>query len=221
MYKTIPDVIAEALKKEILAGELVGGKQLKQEKIAKRYNVSMTPVREALKKLESQGFVKFYPNKGAIVSKLSEDEAKELFEIRLLLERGALEFAIDNLTDEDIEQARLILMEMDKKESSEKISELNWEFHCILYKPCQRENLLELMKNVHLKAERYMKIYLINMNYHSTSQAEHYELLEACKNKDKKLACEILKKHMETASEILSELLKNREVVSQGVQDER
>lgn len=209
-YKNMPDIIAEALKESILNGELEGGQQLKQEEIAKYYNSSMTPIREALRRLEAQGLVKFYPNKGAIVSELSADEVKEIFEIRILLEKGALEFAIDNLNNNDIEYARSILQRMDNERTSKNLSELNWEFHNTLYKASSRQRLLELIGHAHINVERYMRIYLLDMNYHSTSQQEHYKILEACKDKNKEIAGILLKQHMEKASKSLVEFLKNR-----------
>jgi len=209
-YKNMPDIIAEALREAILNGELEGGRQLKQEEIAKHYNSSMTPIREALRRLEAQGLVKFYPNKGAIVSELSADEVKEIFEIRILLEKGALEFAIDNLNNDDIEYARSILQRMDNEKASKNLSELNWEFHNTLYKASNRQKLLEFIENAHVNVERYMRIYLLDMNYHSTSQQEHYKILEACRDKNKEIAGILLKQHMEKASKLLVEFLKNR-----------
>jgi len=73
-----------------LSGELSGGVQLKQEELSSKFNVSMSALREALKSLEAEGLVKFYPNRGAVVSELSAEEAQEIFDIRLYLELGAL-----------------------------------------------------------------------------------------------------------------------------------
>lgn len=206
--KTLPEIIAERLKEAIINGELKGGQQLKQDEIAQSFNASMIPVREALRILEVQGLVKFYPNKGAIVSELSVEEVEEIFDIRIMLEKGALEYAIDNLDNKDIEYAENILRRMDNLEDEEHLSELNLEFHNVLYNASKREILLGLINNMHIKVERYMRIYLLNMGFHQTSQEEHYKLLEACKNRDKGLAIEILEGHMEKAKQSLIEFLK-------------
>ena len=92
-------MITHSLREAILSGELSGGFQLKQEELAAKFNVSMSALREALKTLEAEGLVKFFPNRGAIVSELSAEEAQEIFDIRLFLELGALELAIPNLTE--------------------------------------------------------------------------------------------------------------------------
>lgn len=208
--KNMPDIIAEALREAILNGELKGGESLKQEEIAGIFNASMIPVREALRRLEAQGLVKIFPNRGAIVSALSADEVRELFEIRILLEKGALEFAIDNLIDEDLTYAESILTQMDGITDGSTLSQLNWEFHFTIYKASGRMRLMELIENMHLNVERYMRIYLLDMHYHPTSQEEHYKLLEACKLKDSKTACSLLQNHMEKACNLLAEFLSSQ-----------
>ena len=209
--KTMPEVIAERLKESIINGELKGGQQLKQDEIAKSFNVSLIPVREALRILEVQGLVKIFPNKGAIVSEFSVNEVEEIFDIRILLEKGALEYAIDNLDDKDIEYAEYILSKMDDLVDEEHLSELNLQFHNVLYNASKKEILLELIRDMHIKVERYMRIYLLNMGYHKTSQDEHYKMLEACRYRDKKLAISLLEQHMEKAKKSLVTFLKSRE----------
>ncbi|SNT07099.1 transcriptional regulator, GntR family [Anaerovirgula multivorans] len=210
-HKTLPEVIAERLKQAIINGELKGGQQLKQDEIAKRFNASMIPVREALRILEVQGLVKLYPNKGAIVRELSVEEVEEIFDIRIMLEKGALKFAIDNLDHKEMEYGEYILKKMDVLVEEEHLSQLNFQFHNILYGASQKNILLELISDMHIKLERYMRIYLLNMGYHQTSQEEHYKMLEACKNKNKSLAIEILVQHMENAKQSLVIFLKSRE----------
>jgi len=205
--KNMPDIIAEALREAIFNGELKGGQSLKQEEIAGMFSASLIPVREALRRLEAQGLVKIFPNRGAIVSELSADEVRELFEIRILLEKGALEFAIDNLTDEDLAYAESLLKQMDIITDGSTLSQLNWEFHFTLYKASGRMRLMELIENMHLNVERYMRIYLLDMHYHPTSQEEHYKLIKACRAKDSKAACALLQQHMEKACNLLAEFL--------------
>jgi len=214
LFKNKPDIIAEELREAILKGELKGGQQLKQEEIADAFHSSLIPVREGLRRLEAQGLVKFYPNKGAVVKELSIDEVREFFEIRILLEKGAIEFAVDNLNSEDIEYAESILKKMDDEQNRSNLSELNWKFHNTLYRGSNRGKLLELIENMHINVERYMRIYLLDMNYHPTSQEEHYKILEACKNKDKKTAGILLKQHMEKACKLLVEFLEKNKCES-------
>ena len=208
--KSMPDIIAEELKEAILTGKFKEGQALKQEEIAAMFETSLIPVREALRTLEVQGLVEFKINKGAFVSNLSVDEVKEIFEIRTMLESGAIEIAAENITGEDIEKAEAILDGMDNETDGKALSRLNWKFHSIIYEASNRKKLIKMIAPLHANVERYMMLYLVDMKYHSTSQSEHRLILEACKNKNGKLASDILKAHLGLASEHLIEYLKRR-----------
>lgn len=203
-YRTLPGMISNILREEIISGELSGGVQLKQEELASKYGVSLSVLREALKSLEAEGLVVFYPNRGAIVSELSAEEAREIFDIRLFLELGALELSIPNLTDADITEAERILQQTDTEDSGRRLGELNWQFHETLYRASRRPKLLSLIQNMHNNVERYMRLYLSTMNYRAKSQEEHRRLLDACVQRDIKAAQELLRRHMAEASANLS-----------------
>jgi len=203
-YRTLPGMITDILREAILSGELSGGAQLKQEELASKFGVSMSALREALKSLEAEGLVRFYPNRGAVVSELSADEAQEIFDIRLFLELGALELAIPNLTDLDLAEAGRILKEADDETQSGCWGELNWQFHETLYRSANRPKLLTLIQNMHNNVERYMRLYLSTMKYQIKSQEEHRALLNACIKRDIKAAQDVLRKHMADASTSLT-----------------
>jgi len=206
-HRTLPGMITSILREEILSGQLSGGIQLKQEELASKFSVSMSALREALKNLEGEGLVRFYPNRGAVVSELSADEAQEIFDIRLFLELGALELAIPNLTETDIVEADEVLTQADQEEDNRLQGELNWRFHEILYRAAQRPKLLSLIQNMHNNVERYMRLYLSMMNCQAKSQEEHRGLLKACAQKDIKAAQKLLRKHMANASTHLTRYL--------------
>lgn len=206
-YRTLPGMITHILREAILSGELSGGVQLKQEELATNFNVSMSALREALKSLEAEGLVRFYPNRGAVVSELSADEAQEIFDIRLFLELGALELAIPNLKDADFAEANNILDEADNETKSGRWGELNWQFHETLYKSANRPKLMTLIRNMHNNVERYMRLYLSTLNYQTKSQDEHRTLLQACVQRDIGAAQALLRVHMADASASLTRYL--------------
>ncbi|MBP2638036.1 MAG: phosphonate utilization associated transcriptional regulator [Firmicutes bacterium] len=206
-YRTLPGMITTILREEILSGKLSGGFQLKQEELAAKFNVSMSALREALKSLEAEGLVSFYPNRGAVVTELSADEAKEIFDIRLFLELGALELAIPNLTEADLAKADEILKQADEETESDNWGDLNWQFHETLYRSANRPKLLTLIQNMHNNVERYMRLYLSKLHYQTKSQEEHRSLLTACAKGNIKGAQKLLRKHMADASANLTEYL--------------
>ncbi|MDR7868215.1 MAG: GntR family transcriptional regulator [Sporomusaceae bacterium] len=203
-YRTLPGMIANILREEIVSGALGGGLQLKQEELATKYGVSLSVLREALKSLEAEGLVVFFPNRGAIVSELSAAEAREIFDIRLYLELGALELSIPNLTADDLAEAEGLLRQADTEDGGLRLGELNWQFHETLYRASNRPKLLSLIQNMHNNVERYMRLYLSILNYRAKSQEEHRRLLDACSRRDVKAAQELLRRHMAEASALLS-----------------
>ncbi len=206
-YCTLPEMITNSLREAILSGELSGGVQLKQEELSSKFNVSMSALREALKSLEAEGLVKFYPNRGAVVSELSAEEAQEIFDIRLYLELGALELAIPNLTEAELDAAEEVLKEVDSEGDSKRWGGLNWQFHEILYHAANRPKLLLLIQNMHNNIERYMRLYLSTLHYQEKSQNEHRMLLDACAKNDVKAAQKLLRKHMTDAKKNLGKYL--------------
>lgn len=207
-YRTLPGMITDSLREAIVSGELSGGVQLKQEELAAKFGVSMSALREALKSLEGEGLVRFYPNRGAVVSELSAAEAQEIFDIRIFLEAGALELAIPSLTGADLAAAAAILQKADAETRCKRWSELNWQFHQTLYRPASRPQLLALIQNLHNNVERYMCLYLSTMHYQTKSQAEHRALLNACAQGDIQEAQQVLRQHMADASKSLAEYLR-------------
>lgn len=210
-FKTAPTLVAQALRKAILKGVIKGGQVLRQEELAAAFGVSRIPVREAFRQLEAEGLIKLYPHRGAVVNSLSALEVQELFEIRLPLETTALRLAIPNLTAADIQKATAILALADQEPANGRWGELNWEFHAALYAAARRPRLLAMLVNLQQNVDRYMRLVLTGLAYQAHSQAEHYRLLEACRNKEVEKAVTLLAAHIEAAGKRLVEYLQQAE----------
>jgi DNA-binding GntR family transcriptional regulator len=99
---TKADDIALALEEAIVSGEIAPGTVLRQEQLSERYEVSRTPVREALRRLAALGLVSFVPNRGVRVRTLATNELREAFLVRAELESLATELATPRMTDDDL-----------------------------------------------------------------------------------------------------------------------
>lgn len=203
VYRNLPAVIADELREAILNGEIEAGNKLKQEEIAGRFNSSLIPVREALRNLEAEGLVTFFPNKGAFVSTLSATAIREIFETRIFLEQGALELSIPNLIAEDLEQAEAALHQLDLTDTGRDLSYYNRIFHRTLYSRCGNDYLLALIDTLHRNIERYMRRYLADQYNNEQSQKSHRDIVKAVRLGDTAAAKAALKVHMDTAVERL------------------
>ena len=105
-YKSIGEMLTEDLRKTILSGAVEEGEYLRQRSLARRYGVSEVVVREALRHLEAEGLVETEPRKGARVTRLSAAEVRELWELRILLEKHLAQLAVPAFQPEDLARGR-------------------------------------------------------------------------------------------------------------------
>lgn len=201
-------VLAQALREAILRGSYLAGQPLRQDELAAQFGTSKIPVREALRQLEAEGLVVFYPNRGAAVARLSADEAEEIGEIRSALEAVALRRATPRATAGDLRRAQDVLDEARNEADPARWSLLNWEFHAALYAPAGRPQLLKLIQQLHRRVDRYMRVTLAGAGHQAQSQREHRLLLQAIRRGDTAAAETILAEHIQAGTARLIEYLK-------------
>lgn len=200
--------IAEALRGDIIGGALPAGSLLRQEPLAERFGVSRMPVREALGRLEREGFVTLRPNRGAVVAPLSLADLREIYEMRVAAETLALRLALPELSNARIERAEEIQSLMETAPVAA-FGRLNTEFHKLLYAPCARPRLLSHIQDLGNAADRYLRVTVSSLDYAERSHDEHRGLLRACRRRDEKKAVKRLARHIEEAGQALAKLMKS------------
>lgn len=213
-YKTRTQVVVEEIRKRILSGSIKAGEPLRQAALAEELNVSRIPVREALLQLEAEGLVEFEAHKGATATRLSPDQVTELFELRALLECDLLRRAIPNMTEDVLAAAEKVRQKMNRafveKNSMNSWSELNTEFHLNLYRPSGRFKTLELVHNLMINSDRYIRFHLLLAGGVNKADPEHHALLKMCREHNIDGACSILRQHiLEAADEIIAVLVRS------------
>lgn len=148
------EIIAKHLREAIIAGHFAEDEPIRQDDIAQLFNVSKIPVREALKRLEAEGLVLFQRNKGAVVTRISEPELAQMFEVRVLLEAQAIRLAVPNMDETTFARAEAICADFVGEDNVGRWAELNWQLHACLYEPAQRPFLVNLIRSIHDKLER-------------------------------------------------------------------
>ena len=191
------DAIADELRRLILSGAVGVGVQLKQEALARRFGVSRFPVREALRRLQAEGLVTHTPNAGSVVASRTVADLVEICDIRIGLETRALELAIPNLQPADIKAAQAILARYDASERPQEWTELNLEFHLGLYRPCGRPRLLKMIEDIVRSTELHLRAKGSLIVGRQAPQAEHREILAACRERDVVKARALLQIHVE------------------------
>jgi DNA-binding GntR family transcriptional regulator len=124
--------VLEALRSAILANRIAPGSRLLEADIATRMGVSRAPVREAIRQLEQEGLVEFFPHRGAVVIGLPEDEIDAIYELRALIEERAIERACDAATEADIARLEGLIADMRaalKQHDVDELAEIDLRFH--------------------------------------------------------------------------------------------
>ena len=202
-----PEVIAESLRQAIIEGELDPGESLRQENLAKHYAVSRIPVREALRQLESEGWIVLQHNRGARVSPLSVEEVREIYEIRASLEATALRLAAPHHTPQSLRRASAVLRISRNERDHSLYAQHNREFHLALYAPAGRPRLLAMIDSLHSRGERYLRLKLDMPAHKHQSDDEHEEILKALRAGKIERAVQILQPHMLRTGEMLANYL--------------
>lgn len=170
-----PYYIAGVLREAIYRGILPEGKPLHQAKIALRLGVSPIPLREALRLLETEGLVAFQGYRGAIVTALSLEEARELYEMISALEANLLKIAFPRITKRIVDDAGKVLDIMDEEEDCIRWRDLNQMFHNMLLEPADRPITLDTLARLRQKTDRNIRIHLASMK--DESQRQHRRIL--------------------------------------------
>lgn len=220
MFKTRAQFVTNDLRRRILSGEFQGGAQLRQDGLASDYDVSRIPVREALLNLEAEGLVEFIPHRGAFATELSVDTIRELFDLRVLLESYLLERAIPNMTEDSLTTAAHVLAEYDAAlDSGSQIdnwSEYNFAFHKALYAPASLPETMSMVTHLNTKSDRYIRMQLLYTKGIEKAEREHHALLDLCRERKAKEACELLRQHILDACEGIATLLEQQLESSAG-----
>ena len=199
------DWVFQVIRTAIVRGELPGDMPLRQDEISTALSVSHIPVREAFRQLEAQGLVRIYPNRGAVVTKLSCKELSDVMDTRILLEVGALRLALPHITEEDLARARELVELFSKEKDPIKGAELNLKLHFSLYDPCDNQTLLALIDQMHANVDRYITPFFgkeeVSAELYTVD--EHSQIISACESKDTELATAILRTHLQRTKNLL------------------
>jgi len=199
-YELLSQKVYRALKTEIIKGSLKPGIKLSEGKIAVQMGVSRTPVREALKELAAEGFVKMNPNQAVVVSNASVEDVQEVLQIRGVLEGLAARLAIKMISEEEIKELEKYQKQMEyytKKDDVLAFSEMDDEFHKLILNICSNNRLIQIRKNLCDQARRYRIRSLSVPGRLKYSLKEHQEIVEALKRKNAEQADRVSQKHIE------------------------
>lgn len=194
---TRTDYVVREIRRKILTAEYKPGQRIRQVEIERDLNVGVTPVREALMQLVSEGLLIRIPYVGVQVSEMTAHSVREVYELRRLLEGYAASQACMNITEEDIAFLESIVQQMEDEGSSQDdriYQELNEQFHMRIYEASGNNRLLEIIKLQWRSFPRGIFGLMENRRKHSLDQ--HRQIVLALREKDANYVKSLMETHI-------------------------
>jgi len=205
-YQPLREVVCETLREAIRKGILKPGERLMEIQLAEELGVSRTPVREAIRKLELEGYVIMMPRRGTYVANLSIRDVNEVFEIRTSLESLSSGLAAERITDEELESLQRLLVrigEFIECNNMEKIVETDMQFHDLLYQASRNTRLVGFIYNLREQLTRFRSTSMSFPGRLKATLEEHRAIVEAIAQGDVKGAQHASEYHMEKSEQTL------------------
>lgn len=193
--KMTDDPIYALIKKRIVLLDYQPGQVLREKDLIKEFKVSRTPVREALIRLEVEGLVRIFPNQGTIVTEVSFQQLKDIFEIRSYLVKLTGQLAAARITRDELDRMRALVDQMKSEEDPKSLMSLDLELHDLINQATKNAALVKILAMLRDQAVRIWSFSQTDNGYYSRLSEEFEELLEALERHDEEASAGILEKH--------------------------
>lgn len=188
-HMTLREKIVETIRNAIVNGQLPAGTRVAEPDLASKFGISRTPIREAFRQLETEGFITVIPRKGAVVASLSSKDVSDFYDLKAILEGYAARSAVANLTEKDFAKMDSVNRQIEAaavKKESRKVLALHNEFHDIFVKACGNEKLHTIVQNLVMQFQRFRLILAMPGRIEGSIQ-QHWEIIDAFRKGDRTL----------------------------------
>lgn len=204
-HLTLREKIVETVRNAIVNGQIPAGARVAEPELADRFGISRTPIREAFRQLESEGFITVIPRKGAIVASLSAKDISDFYDLKMVLEGYAARCAAKVLTEKELTKMEAVNRQMEMastKKDLRKVLSLHNEFHEIFLKSCGNEKLYSIVQNMVMQFQRFRLILAMRGKLEGSIR-QHREIIEAFRRQDADLAESLVIKNAQYGKKVL------------------
>jgi DNA-binding GntR family transcriptional regulator len=207
-HLTLREKILEHIRDAIISGSLKAGSRVSEPELAERYGISRTPIREAFRQLESEGYLTVIPRRGAVVSEFSQKDVEDFYAIKSILEGYAARQACNKLTGKELDKlqannARLAVLA--DQNDIKAFFKIHNDFHVMFIKAADNEKLRELINSVETRFQRLRFMSLNMPGRMKISVQEHGKIIEAFRRRDAEAAEMLVRKNAEYGGRVLLE----------------
>ena len=201
--RSLTQMAYRKIKDMMFSYEIIPGQRLVFVDLAKKIGVSRTPVNHALSILASEGFLDFIPHQGYAVHELTQEEAGALYQVREIIEMGAVELAIRKMTPEKLEALRKKKDVIAEKLTADHVTRRNFildqEFHLCYIDMAGNPYLTNFFREVYQRIFLRHRLEGLSIARNQQVVSEHIEIVKAISQKDVRKAKESIKKHIRAA----------------------
>lgn len=213
-YKPLNEIVFEGIRKAIIKGAVPVGQRINEKEYAERMNISRTPIRDALHRLEEEGLVEYIPRYGVIVKKISIEDAKEIYKIRVALDIVATINAMNLMTEEQFQQMEELLNkteEVHKRNQIKKVTQLFSKFNEMIYTFSQMPRLKSIVMRLQEYLMRFRDISMRGETRRRKALNEHWMIYQAMRNRDEDQLGLIIKDHLAFSESFVIEEMERQE----------
>ena len=201
---SLANQVYDAIEQNILNGVYASGEIISESKLSEELGVSRTPVREALKQLETDGLVENILNRGAFVVGMSDQDYEDMFELRKIYEIQAVKWAIERISEEEMEKLEETFEFMEfytLRNDIDKMLTINTGFHQVIYEASHNRQLKKLLSSYQnfVKYKNAESVY--DDDYLQSVLEEHRAIFKAFVDKDVKAGAQAMERHMNKTKE--------------------
>jgi len=194
----LSEKIAFTIRNNIIKGIIKPGERLVEPKLSEMLGISRTPIREALRLLEMEGFIEIIPRRGAVVTTLTRRDIDDIFIIKMKLEPLASKLAVQYLEKNDIDKLKELASKMEAGSAKGVTQLINWnyDFHNIFIYKCNNERLIKMLEGLQQQFKRATVYSFTTEGRTREVGDEHQELIAAFEAKDEASVEKIVETHV-------------------------
>ncbi len=211
-YRPLREVVFETISNAICTGVLKPGERLMEINIANELGVSRTPVREAIRKLELEGYVMMIPRRGTYVADVSIHDVYEVFEIRSALDSLASRLAAERISEDELHELHRLLLEIEKYielDDINKIVKYDTKFHDLLYKASRNNRLVGIIFNLREQLTRFRTKSMSYPGRLRETLEEHRRIVDAIARGNTSDAQRVAEEHIEKSEQTFLKSIKD------------
>lgn len=213
--KPLNEIVFEGLRDAIIKGIIPVGERVNETVYSERMNISRTPIREALRRIQEEGLVEYVPHFGVVVKKITLDDAREIYQIRKALDALATINAMKIMTEAEFEEMRLLLEKTEQANEQNDIPEVSRlfsDFNAMIYSFSRMPRLDDIVKKLRQYLVRFRDISLSGAKRRQKAIDEHWMMYQNMRSGNMEQITMIINEHLDySMNYVLKEMMRAEE----------